>query len=143
MSRIHPEARTTPKTRAEIHASSESLSVLAKRFNITKATVLKWKRRETTEDRSHRAHTLKTTLRPVEEAIAVELRRALLLPLDDLLVIVREFLNAKVSRSGLDRCLRRHGVSNLHALIPKVEGEKITPKTFKDYVPGYVHIDIK
>jgi hypothetical protein len=34
-------------------------------------------------------------------------RKALLLPLDDLLAVVREFLNPNVSRSGLDRCLRR------------------------------------
>ncbi|AAM71731.1 hypothetical protein CT0489 [Chlorobaculum tepidum TLS] len=33
----------------------------------------------------------------------------LLLALDELLAIVRECINPKVSRSGLDRCLRRHG----------------------------------
>ena len=44
------------------------------------------------------------------------LRRNLLLSLDDLLAVVREFLNPEVSRSGLDRCLRRHGLANLKAL---------------------------
>ena len=48
----------------------------------------------------------------------MELRRTLLLPLDDLLAVVREFLCADVSRSGLDRCLRRHGVGSLAALKP-------------------------
>ena len=43
----------------------------------------------------------------------VALRETLLLPLDDLLVVTREFIHPEVSRSGLDRCLRRHGVSNL------------------------------
>lgn len=43
----------------------------------------------------------------------MELRKSLLLPLDDLLSVVREFLNPDVSRSGLDRCLRRHGAGNL------------------------------
>ncbi|MBK8640447.1 MAG: hypothetical protein IPN92_19975 [Chromatiaceae bacterium] len=47
------------------------------------------------------------------------MRKTLLLPLDDLLAVTREFLNPDVSRSGLDRCLRRHGVSNLQALIPQ------------------------
>ena len=51
--------------------------------------------------------------------MAVELRRMLLLPLDDPLAVTREFLNPDVSRSGLDRCLRRHGVSNLNPLRPK------------------------
>jgi len=36
--------------------------------------------------------------------------------LDDLLAVLREFLNPDVSRSGLDRCLRRHGVGNLRDL---------------------------
>ena len=49
--------------------------------------------------------------------MAVVLRRSLLLSLDDLLSVVREFLNPDVSRSGLDRCLRRHGVANLKALV--------------------------
>lgn len=32
--------------------------------------------------------------------------------------MAREFINPDVSRSGLDRCLCWHGVSNLEALIP-------------------------
>lgn len=73
----------------------------------------------------------------------VELRRTLLLSLDDLLAITHEFINPAASRSGLDRCLRRHGVSNLKSLQPEVEGEATAKKTFKDYEPGFLHIDIK
>lgn len=65
-----------------------------------------------------------------------------MLPLDDLLAITREFINAAASRSALDRCLRRHGVSNLKALMPEEDTPKQT-KTFKDYVPGFIHIDVK
>jgi len=56
---------------------------------------------------------LQTTLSPQQEIIAVQLRKTLLLPLDDLLSVVREFLCPKASRSGLDRCLHRHGVGKL------------------------------
>ena len=50
------------------------------------------------------------------------LRKTLFLPLDDLLAAVREFLNPDVSRSGLDRCLRRHGAGNLAgAEAPRAE----------------------
>ena len=66
--------------------------------------------------------------------MAVSLRETLLLPLDDLLAVVREFLNPNVSRSGLDRCLRRHGVGNLRALKPAVP--KPAHKPFKAYQPG-------
>jgi|GEM_PF-5858030 len=37
----------------------------------------------------------------------------LLLPMDDLLAITRELSNVGFFKSGLDRCLRRHGASNL------------------------------
>ena len=113
MSEIHPQARTTPRTRAKIKASSASLTKLAERYNVSVATVRKWKRRETPEDLSHRPHSLSTTLTAAQEAIVVELRRLVLLPLDDLLVITREFINPHASRSGLDRCLRRHGVGSV------------------------------
>jgi transposase InsO family protein len=143
MSQVHPLARTTPRTRSEIRSSPDSLSGVAERYNITVATVRKWKGRDDPQDRSHRPHKLSTTLTPAQELLVVELRRTLLLPLDDLLVVTREFINADVSRSGLDRCLRRHQVSDLRSLQPEIEGQARPLKTFKDYEPGYLHIDIK
>ena len=116
MSEVHAQARTTPRTRAEIKESSASLAELAERYNISRATARKWKGRETAQDLSHRPHKLSTTLTPGQEAVVVELRRTVLLPLDDLVAVVREFINPAVSRSGLDRCLRRHGVANLREL---------------------------
>lgn len=73
----------------------------------------------------------------------VELRRMLLLPLDDLLALTREFINPAVSRSGLNRYLVRQGVATLASLVPVVAGEEKPRKTFKDYEPGFVHMDIK
>lgn len=143
MSQVHPQARTTPRTRAEIKDSNGTLNELAALYNVSKATARKWKTREDVQDRSHRPHKLSTTLTPGEEAVVVELRRTLLLPLDDLLVVAREFINAAVSRSGLDRCLRRHGVSKLRDLHVLPEGDVPVVKTFKDYEPGFVHVDIK
>lgn len=55
--------------------------------------------------------------------------------------VVREFLNPNVSRSGLDRYLRRHGVSNLQALPPKAP--KPGHKPFRAYEPGYLHVNVK
>ena len=138
---LHKQARTTPAVRAEIAASSESAASLAARFGVTEPTIYKWKSRDSVHDRSHTAHRLQTTLTPAQEAVVVELRRTLLLPLDDLLAITREFLCKDVSRSGLDRCLRRHGVSDLAALKPAAP--KQPHQAFKSYVPGYLHMDIK
>jgi transposase-like protein len=138
---LHKQARTTPAVRAEIAASTESAAVLARRHGVTPPTIYKWKSRDTVQDRSHTAHKLQTTLTPAQERIVMELRKMLFLPLDDLLAVTREFLCPAVSRSGLDRCLRRHGVGNLHALKPQPVKEP--HKTFKSYEPGYLHMDIK
>ena len=80
---------------------------MAKRYGISEQSVWEWRKRNDVHDRSHTPHKPQTTLTPAQEAIAVALRRALLLPLDDLLAVAREFLNTDVSRSGLDRCLTR------------------------------------
>jgi transposase-like protein len=145
--RIHSQARTTPKTRAEIQNSPLGVARLAEKYHLTIPTVQKWKSRDSVEDRSHCAHKLNTTLTPAQEIIVVELRKILLLGLDDLLVITREFVNPEASRSGLARCLTRHGIGNLQKWVAAQNPEAASPqkafKTFKDYEPGFIHIDIK
>ena len=138
---LHKDARTTPAVRAEIAASDDTASVLARGHGITEQKVYKWKKRAVFGDRSHTAHRLQTVLTPAQEAVVVHLRRALLLPLDNLLAVTREFLCPHVSRSGLDQCLRRHGVGNLNALKPSTPSAP--HKAFKSYEPGYVHMDVK
>lgn len=54
---------------------------------------------------------------------------------------LREFLNPNVSRSGLDRFLRRHGVSNLRELQARAARPKRSG--FKACEPGYIHTDVK
>lgn len=138
---LHKNARTTPAIRQKIASSVESASALAERYGVTEQTIYKWKHRQDFMDGSHTPHRLQTTLTPTQESIVVYLRRTLLLPLDDLLAVTREFLCPDVSRSGLDRCLRRHGAGNLRNLMPKPD--KPVHKPFKAYEPGYIHIDIK
>ena len=79
-----------------------------------------------------------------QEAVVAALRETLLLPLDDLLAVTREFIHPEVSRSGLDRGLRRHGVPNLKTLMPwEAPGAKTPVKPVKAYDPGCVHVDVK
>ena len=116
--------------------------MLAKRFNLAPNTVRKWQARTDFNDRSHTAHNLQTTLSSVQEHIVIYLRKHLLLPLDDLLSVTREFLCPEVSRSGLNRCLRRYGVGNLRDMT-RTQDNKPKYQRFKDYPIGFVHIDIK
>ena len=141
---LHSRARTTHLIREEIRTSTLSQAELARLYNVTRATIRKWQIRESPVDLPHDPITMYTTLSPAQELIVVALRETLLLPTDDLLTVTREFINPKVSRSGLGRCLRRHGVSDLRDLVPVLPGDKpATKKTFKDYEPGFIHIDIK
>ncbi len=103
---LHKNACTTPAIRAEIAASNESTRALAKRFGVSELTIAKWRKRASVNDLPHTPHRLQTTLSPAQEAIVVELRKSLLLPLDDLVAVTKEFICSKASRSGLDRATR-------------------------------------
>jgi hypothetical protein len=85
--RLHECARATPRVRAEIAASSDSIPTLARRFCVSPMTVLKWKHRTDFADRPHTVHRLQPTLKPAQERIVVDLRKTLLLWLDDLLAL--------------------------------------------------------
>jgi len=130
---------TTHTTRAKIQASEASLRELAEQYNINPKTAQKWKNRDSVED-------LKCGSKPgqgsvltgVDEAVIVETRRQTLLPLDDLYDLLLPLIPV-LTRSNLHRCLQRHGVSRLADLLPPEE--KGQTKAFKDYAPGYLHID--
>ena len=141
LNKPHNQATTTPKLRAAIQASDEPAWVLAECHGTTEQTVWKWRKRDSVKDRSHRPHWLQTTLTPAQEAVAVALGKTLLVSLDDLLAVVREFLNPNVSRSRLEPCLRRHGLGNLRDI--KAKAPKPKHSAFKAYAPGYIHIDVK
>ncbi|MGV8988035.1 MAG: hypothetical protein ACOH2H_17330 [Cypionkella sp.] len=137
---LHKNA-TTPSIRQKMSGGDEPMAVLALRYGVSEETARKCRRRDNAEDRSTATHQGQTTVTSAQEAVVVALRRILVLPLDDFLAVTREFLNPDVSRSGLDRWLRRHCRSNFTALLPKTPAEP--SKTFKTYKPGFLHVDLK
>ena len=139
---MYANATTTPKTRHFIQASTQSVTQLANEMGVSEDTIRRWKRRDDVADGSRTPHRLPTTLTPAREVVVVALRKTLLLSLDDLLVVTREFIHPEVSRSGPDHCLRRHGVADLKALLPREKGPQTPVKTFNAYEPGFVHVDI-
>ena len=80
---------------------------------------------------------MSTVLTSVEEAMIVEFRRRTLLPLDDVLGCLKDSI-PKLTRSSLDRCLERHGISRL----PESEEKASKRGRFADTAIGYVHFDI-
>lgn len=111
--RPHANATTTPEMRAFIRESDLPTAVLARLLKISEATVRKWRQRDSIEDESHKPNHLNTRLSPAQEYVVVELRKRLLLSLDELLEVAREFIQPDVSRASIQRCLKRHGVSRL------------------------------
>jgi transposase InsO family protein len=141
--RLHKKATTTPAVRDYIRTCGKPIKTLARELNLNVATVRKWRERESGQDASHRPHRLQTTLSRSQELLVVELRRTLLLSLDDLTAITRAHIYPQASRAAIGRLLKREGLSRLAELMPVGEGEAAPKKTFKDYAPGYLHIDLK
>lgn len=99
---LHKSATTTPATRLALQRASGTDRELALQYGISVDTVRKWSYRTTVHDASHTAHRLETTLNVPQEELLIYLRTQLLRPLDDLLVVVREFIEPAMSRSALD-----------------------------------------
>ncbi len=136
---LHKNATTTPATRLALQQASGTGRELAQQYSIGADTVRKWRHRTTVHDASHTAHRLQATLNTAQEELVIYLHTQLLLPLDDLLAVVREFIEPAMSRSALDRLLRRRG----HARLPVPVKPDNEHKPFKAYEPGYVHVDVK
>ena len=79
-----------------------------------------------------------TVLTKEEEAIIVAFRKHTRLGLDDCLYSLIKTIS-NLTRSSLHRCFQRHGINRLPQLDEKKPKEK---KKFKNYEPGYVHVDI-
>jgi len=137
--KLHGRATTTPLIRKQIQESTDTIKVLAKRYNINQNTVLKWKNRKHVTDLRPGPPARSKALTRQEEAAVVAFRKHTLLPLDDCLYTLRKIL-PKLTRSCLYRCFKRHGINRLPHLDKKpLKKEK---KHFKKYMPGYVHVDI-
>lgn len=136
--KLHANATTTPRIRSYIQHSTASTSSLVRELGISARTVARWRGRREVHDRSHVPHRLATTMTNWEVALCLELRRALSLPLDDIVEAMRRCLNPALSRSAIHRCLKRHGIS------ARQRPEKPPALAFKTETPaGFIHIDVK
>jgi len=136
--KLHANATTTPRTRAYIQHSTASTTSLARELGISARTVARWRGRRDVHDRSHVPHRLATTMSDWEEALCVELRRSLALPLDDITEAMRRCINPKLSRSAIHRCLKRHAISARRG------PDKAPVLAFQTNAPaGFIHIDVK
>lgn len=129
---IHLGARTTPAIRKEIQQSKKTVYALAKQYNVSELTVLKWKNRDTVYNQRPGPKPKSKHLTQAEEAAIVAFRVKTRLGLDDCLQAFKTQL-PKLSRSALHRLFKRHGINKL----PDLEQQKKEKKQFKQYEPPY------
>ena len=62
--KLHKQATTTPKIRAEIQAAPSSItdSELARQYGVSRVTIRRWRYRDDVHDRPHMRHNLLATL---------------------------------------------------------------------------------
>ena len=131
----HSNATTNLNIRFQLQNNSGSNSELALRFNISQQTVSKWKNRDFLEDTSSKPLKIQYALSDLEKALAISLRTSSWVSIDEVWETLLE-INPKTSRSSVYRCFVKEKINK----IPQEKKE--TAKKFKEYEPGFLHIDV-
>ena len=131
----HSNAVTNIHLRSEISKSNLSTKALSSKYDVSEKTVKKWKNRTFLADRSSRPHSIKYALSELDMLIAIKLRAITWWALDEITEAIHPCEPEKI-RSAVYRTFVREGINQ----VPKKEKEKA--KKFKEYDPGYLHIDV-
>ena len=131
----HSNAKTNLHIRSQIYNSKTADTKLAELFGISLKTVQKWKKRACPQDLSSKPNTIHYSLNELEKALVIHIRKNTWSPLDEVVEMIFPD-NPKTYRS----CVYRTFVSEAINKVP--EKEKIKAKRFKEYEPGYLHMDV-
>jgi hypothetical protein len=83
------------------------------------------------------------TMSESQLAVVFAIRRNLLLPLDDLLIVSNAFIHPGISRSDLAKRLKKQIASNQDDLHDEGESQTHGKQIFKSHDPGFLHISIE
>jgi transposase-like protein len=131
----HSNSTTNVRLRSEINKSTLASPILAVQYGVSENTIGKWKRRTEFTDKSSRPHNIKYALSELEMLIAIELRTITWWSLDEITEAVNPLEPEKI-RSAVYRTFVRENINK----VPQKEKEKA--KKFKEYDPGFLHIDV-
>lgn len=131
----HSNARTNSHIRGIIQKSELTNTELATKYGVNKKTISKWKNRDYTNDKSSKPKTIHYALSNLEKEIIRVVRTLTWMDLDDLIDCVSEKI-PNANRSNVYRTLRAFSISK----VPQQQKDKA--KKFKEYEPGYLHIDV-
>ena len=131
----HSQSKTNVNYRSEINKSSESNAILSLHYKVSSNTVSKWKNRTVFEDKSSRPNSITYSLSDIEQALVLHIRSITWCALDEIVEMVFPS-NPQAKRSAVYRTLLRNNMNT----VPEKEKEKA--HKFKEYEPGYLHIDV-
>jgi transposase-like protein len=78
---LHARATTTARIRKEIQESKRGIRALAKEYNVNFKTIIKWKKRDSVEDKPFGAKKTRTVLSDAEQQAICVFRKSTNLPL--------------------------------------------------------------
>ena len=131
----HPNARTNQHLREMIQKSNLTNVELAAKYNVNIQTISKWRSRDFSEDKSSRPETIHYALTSLEKELIRMVRTLTWMELDDLVDTVRKMI-PHANRSNIYRTLKSFDINK----VP--QAQKAKAKLFKEYEPGYLHIDV-
>jgi transposase-like protein len=130
----HRNAKTNIEQRKAIKESALSSRKLSGRYFASHVTIAKWKKVGHLEDKSSRPDIIHYAVPQEYWDLVKKVREKAKLPIDDLLLQLSEYVPS-LKRGNLYRILRYYQLNRLS------EAEKREIKKFKQYPPGYLHID--
>ena len=131
----HSNAKTNLNIRAIIQNNCATNSDLAARFNVSAQTISKWKNRDFLQDASCTPLNIQYALSGLHKAIIISLRKSTWLPIDEIWETILQD-EPNISRSSVYRTLVKEKINK----VPQEKKDKA--KKFKEYEPGYLHIDV-
>ena len=131
----HTNATTNVRLRTEINKSRLTYDALSEKYGVSKNTILKWKGRTDFKDKSSRPTKINYALNELDMLIAINLRFITWWALDEITEAI-DPVNPEKIRSAVYRTFVREGINK----VPEKEKEK--SKKFKEYDPGFIHMDV-
>ncbi len=131
----HSNARTNQHVREIIQQSNLTNVELANNYNVNVKTIAKHKNRDFLNDKSSRPKRIHYALTPLEKELIKVVRTMTWMELDDLADTIVDII-PNANRSNVYRTLKAFDINR----VPQEQKEKA--KKFKEYEPGYLHIDV-
>jgi transposase-like protein len=131
----HSNAKTNSHTREMIQKSDLNNVELATIYNVNVKTISKHKSRNFLEDKSSRPNKIHYALSPLDKELIRVVRTLTWMELDDLTDTIVEVI-PNANRSNVYRTLKSFDINK----VP--QEQKAKAKKFKEYEPGYLHIDV-